>query len=213
MISTSILSIKDNLEENILKLDLSATDFLHIDIMDGIFVSNNTPSFDVYKDILKNVNTPLDVHFMVKNVIEYVDLYKELNPIIITFHYEAVNNHLEIIEYIKSLNIKVGMSIKPDTKVEEIEYLLPYLDLVLVMSVEPGMGGQEFIYDSIIKINDLKDIRNKNNYSYLIEVDGGINDITSKLCINADILVVGSFITSSDDYEACIEKIKKTLDK
>ena len=104
------------------------------------------------------------------------------------------------------------MSIKPSTKVEEILELLPYLDVVLVMSVEPGHGGQEFIYDSPVKINELDKIRKDENYSYLIEVDGGVNDITSKLCNNADILVVGSFITSSDNYEEQIEKIRKTLD-
>ena len=104
------------------------------------------------------------------------------------------------------------MAIKPNTKIEEIENLLQYLDVVLVMSVEPGEGGQEFIYDSLIKINELDRIRKAKNYSYLIEVDGGVNDITSKLCINADILVVGSFITNSDDYDEQIKKIKKTLD-
>lgn len=212
MISTSILSIKDNLEENILKLDKTTTDFLHIDIMDGTFVQNNTASYDVYESLLKDINTPLDVHLMVKNVEEYVSLYKNLSPVIITFHYEAVDNHLELINYIKSLNIKVGMSLKPQTSINDIKELLPYLDLVLVMSVEPGCGGQEFIYDSLNKINELHDIRKENNYSYLIEVDGGVNDITSKLCLNADILVVGSFITNSDDYEANIEKIRKTLD-
>ena len=149
---------------------------------------------------------------MVSDVKKYIDLYRELKPVIITFHYEAVDNHRDVIDFIKSCGIKVGMSIKPNTKVEEIVNLLPYLDLVLVMSVEPGKGGQEFIYDSPVKINELDKIRKEKNYSYLIEVDGGVNDITSKLCINADILVVGSFITSSDDYEEQIQKIKKTLD-
>lgn len=212
MISTSILSIKDNLEGNIQKLDLTKTDFLHIDVMDGIFVPNNSVAIDVYEELLNDISTPLDVHLMVQNVKEYIDLYAKLKPLIITFHYEAISNHLEIIDYIKSLNIKVGISIKPSTKVEQIVSLLPYLDLVLVMSVEPGYGGQEFIYDSHIKINQLDQIRKEKNYSYLIEVDGGVNDITSKLCKNADILVVGSFITDSDNYQLQIEKIRKTLD-
>lgn len=212
MISTSILSIKDNLEGNIQKLDLTKTDFLHIDVMDGIFVPNNSVAIDVYEELLNDISTPLDVHLMVQNVKEYIDLYAKLKPLIITFHYEAISNHLEIIDYIKSLNIKVGISIKPSTKVEQIVSLLPYLDLVLVMSVEPGYGGQEFIYDSHIKINELDQIRKEKNYAYLIEVDGGVNDITSKLCKNADILVVGSFITDSDNYQLQIEKIRKTLD-
>ena len=212
MISTSILSIKDDLENSLKKLDLTSTDFMHVDVMDGIFVNNNSVSYDVYEELLSNCNTPLDVHLMVSDVKKYIDLYRELKPVIITFHYEAVDNHRDVIDFIKSCGIKVGMSIKPDTKVEEIVDLLPYLDLVLVMSVEPGKGGQEFIYDSPVKINELDKIRKEKNYSYLIEVDGGVNDITSKLCINADILVVGSFITSSDDYEEQIQKIKKTLD-
>ena len=212
MISTSILSIKDNIEENIQKLDNTKTTFMHIDVMDGIFVSNNSVSFDVYESLLKDVKTPLDVHLMVQDVKKYIDLYKGINPVIITFHYEAVTNHIEIIEYIKSFNIKAGMAIKPDTKIEEIEDILPYLDMVLVMSVEPGRGHQEFIYDSPVKINALDKIRKEKNYAYLIEVDGGVNDITAKLCNNADIIVVGSFITDSDYYESQIEKIKKTLD-
>ena len=212
MISTSILSIKDDLENSLKKLDLTSTDFMHVDVMDGIFVDNNSVSYDVYEELLSACNTPLDVHLMVSDVKKYIDLYRELKPVIITFHYEAVDNHRDVIDFIKSCGIKVGMSIKPDTKVEEIVDLLPYLDLVLVMSVEPGKGGQEFIYDSPVKINELDKIRKEKNYSYLIEVDGGVNDITSKLCINADILVVGSFITSSDDYEEQIQKIKKTLD-
>ena len=212
MISTSILTIKENLKENIQKLDSTKTDFLHIDVMDGMFVPNNSVALDVYEELLKDISTPLDVHLMVKNVKDYINSYAKLNPLIITFHYEAVSNHLEIIDYIKSLNIKVGMSIKPATKVEEIVSLLPYLDLVLVMSVEPGYGGQEFIYDSHIKINELDKIRKEKNYAYLIEIDGGVNDITSKLCKNADILVVGSFITDSENYQLQIEKIRKTLD-
>ena len=212
MISTSILSIKDNIEENIQKLDNTKTTFMHIDVMDGIFVSNNSVSFDVYESLLKDVKTTLDVHLMVQDVKKYIDLYKGINPVIITFHYEAVTNHIEIIEYIKSFNIKAGMAIKPDTKIEEIEDILPYLDMVLVMSVEPGRGHQEFIYDSPVKINALDKIRKEKNYAYLIEVDGGVNDITAKLCNNADIIVVGSFITDSDSYESQIEKIKKTLD-
>ena len=212
MISVSILSIKDDLENSLNRLDLTSTDFMHVDVMDGIFVNNNSVSYDVYEELLDSCNTPLDVHLMVSDVKKYIDLYKELKPVIITFHFEAVDNHRDVIDYIKSCGIKVGMAIKPDTKVEDIVDLLPYLDLVLVMSVEPGSGGQEFIYDSPVKINELDKIRKDKNYSYLIEVDGGVNDITSKLCKSADILVVGSFITNNEDYEEQIQKIKKTLD-
>ena len=212
MISTSILSIKDDLENNIEKLDNTKTDFIHVDIMDGVFVSNNSVSYDVYSNLLANKKTALDVHLMVSDIKKYIDDYKNLNPRIITFHYEAVKDRLEIINYIKSLGIKVGMAIKPETGVSEIIDLLPHLDLVLVMSVEPGYGHQEFIYDSLVKIKDLDSLRKDFNYNYLIEVDGGINDVTAKLCNNADIIVVGSFITDSEDYDERIEKIKKSLD-
>ena len=212
MISTSILSIKNDLENNLKKLDLTSTDFMHVDVMDGIFVDNISVAYDVYAKLLDECNTPLDIHLMVSDVKKYIDDYRELKPVIITFHYEAVKNHRDVIDYVRSCSIKVGMSIKPNTNVDDILNLLPYLDVVLVMSVEPGAGGQEFIYDSLVKINELDKIRKKMNYSYLIEVDGGVNDITSKLCKCADILVVGSFITNSDNYEEQIEKIKKTLD-
>ena len=212
MISTSILSVKDNLGDNLKKLDLTSTDFMHLDVMDGIFVDNISVSYDVYEELLKECDTPLDIHLMVSDVKKYIDDYRELKPVIITFHYEAVDNHRDVIDYIRSCGIKVGMSIKPSTKVEEILELLAILDVVLVMSVEPGRGGQEFIYDSLVKINELDRLRKEENYSYLIEVDGGVNDITSKLCNNADILVVGSFITDNDNYEEQIEKIRKTLD-
>ena len=166
MISISILSIKDDLENILKKLDLTSTDFMHVDVMDGIFVNNNSVSYDVYEELLSNCNTPLDVHLMVSDIKKYIDLYRELKPVIITFHFEAVDNHRDVIDFIKSCGIKVGMAIKPDTKVSEIVDLLPYLDLVLVMSVEPGKGGQEFIYDSPVKINELDKIKKEKNYSY-----------------------------------------------
>lgn len=205
MISASFLSIKENLKENIQKLDNTSIDMLHVDIMDGVFVPNKTDSNEI-KKVLNNTKKEKDVHLMVQDVKKYIDEFKLINPLYITFHYEAVDNVFDTIRYIKSLNIKVGMSIKPNTNLEDIIPYLKYLDLVLVMSVEPGRGGQTFINSSIDKINYLFELRKNNNYHYLIEVDGGINDITSKLCNNADILVVGSFITNGN-YEEQINKI------
>lgn len=208
MLSVSILGIKENIEENIKKLDKLNINYLHIDIMDGIFVPNKTWEYEEVENNVRGTNTKKDVHLMVKNIKEYIDKFKNLKPEFITFHYEATNNPLEIIKYIKNLNIKVGISIKPETKVKKIENLLEYVDLVLVMSVEPGAGGQKYIRKSTRKINKLKKLREKYNYNYLIEVDGGINDITKEKAKNADILVVGSFITSGN-YEEQIEKIVK----
>ena len=211
MISASFLSIKDNIKDNINKLDKTSIDMLHVDIMDGKFVSNSTWVIDEVKYLLSDTKKSKDVHLMVNDVLKYIDDFKVLNPEYITFHYEAVNNHMDIINYIKSLNIKVGLSIKPNTSVDSILPYLDYLDLVLVMSVEPGRGGQSFIESSIDKINYLYELRKKNNYHYTIEVDGGINDETCEYCKNADILVIGSFITNGN-YQEQIDKIKvKTL--
>ncbi len=206
MISASFLSIKDNIKENIKKLDNTSIDMLHIDIMDGIFVPNKTWNINAVSELLNDTNKKKDLHLMVNDVKKYVDDFKKINPKYITFHYEALDNIFDMIRYIKSLNIKVGLSIKPNTSVDDIKPYLKYLDLVLVMSVEPGKGGQTFIENSIDKINYLFDIRKDNNYNYLIEVDGGINDITAKKCHKADILVVGSFITNGN-YQEQIDKI------
>ena len=197
-ISASFLTI-DNIE-NVNKLVNCDIDYLHLDIMDGIFVSNKNEVFNITN------KKPLDVHLMVNDVYKYIDIYKKLNPLFITFHYEAVTDVLDAINYIKKFNIKVGLSIKPSTKVEEIIPYLPYLDLVLVMSVEPGLGGQQFIMDTIDKIKKLKELKG----NYLIEVDGGINDNTIKLVNDADIVVVGSYITSGD-YEERIKNLKEKI--
>ena len=206
MLSVSILGIKENTKENINKLDKLNIDYFHIDIMDGIFVENKTWEYKEVEELLKNTKKPKDVHLMVKNIKEYIDKFKNINPDIITFHYEATNKPMEIIKYIKNQNIKVGLSIKPNTKVENIKHLLKYVDLVLVMSVEPGAGGQAFIENSTNKIDELYELKKQNNYNYLIEVDGGINDETKNKVKNADILVVGSFITKGN-YEEQIKKI------
>ena len=211
MISASFLSIKDNIKENINKLDNTSIDMLHVDIMDGIFVPNSTWNIDEVKDLLSDTKKEKDVHLMVKDVVKYIDDFRLLNPKYITFHYETSDNIKNIINYIKSLNIKVGLSIKPNTSVDDILPYLEDIDLVLVMSVEPGKGGQKFIESSIDKINYLYELREENDYHYVIEVDGGINDITANYCKCADILVIGSFITNGN-YQEQIDKIKvKTL--
>lgn len=207
MLSVSILGIKEKIRKNIKKLDKMNIDYFHIDIMDGIFVENTTWKYKEVSKILKNTKTKKDVHLMVKEPKKYIDEYIKIRPEIITFHYEATNEHLELINYIKENNIKAGISIKPDTKVEEIKNLLEYVDLVLVMSVEPGKGGQKYIENSTNKINELYKLREENSYNYLIEVDGGINNETKEFAKNADILVVGSYITNNN-YEEKINEMK-----
>lgn len=206
-VSTSILSVKDNLKEAIDNLNNTSTDYIHLDIMDGVFVENTTWTADTLRSVLINNTKPLDVHLMVRDVKSYVDSFATLNPEYITFHYEAIDDIDSMINYIKSLGIKVGISIKPNTKIEEIYNYLPKVDLVLVMSVNPGMGGQEFILGTQIKVNGLKEYKLNNDLNYLISVDGGINGDTVKLIRNADIAVSGSFITKNN-YNESIDILK-----
>lgn len=207
-LSASILNIKEPKREEVEKLSKLDIDYIHVDVMDGIFVDNKTYSYEEFSNILSLATKPFDVHLMVSDVKKNIDLYSKLNPSFITFHYEAISEVGSVINYLKSKNIKVGLSIKPGTDISEITSFLPYVDLVLVMSVEPGKGGQEFIENSVNKINDLYKIREAQGYSYLIEVDGGINPDTIKKCEQVDIAVVGNYITSRD-YKEAIENLKK----
>lgn len=207
MISASFLSIKENLKENIKRLDNTNIDYLHLDIMDGLFVLNKTWDINEMKELLNGVRKPLDVHLMVDDISKYIDEYASLDPEYITFHYEATSDPLEVIKKIKKTGSKVGISLKPDTKIEVLEPYLDLLDLVLVMSVEPGMGGQTFLNSSIYKVDYLKEQKLKNNYQYMISIDGGINEETISL-VNCDIYVVGSAITKQNNYEEVINKLK-----
>ncbi len=209
-ISASFLAIKENIKENIKRLDNSSIDYLHVDIMDNIFVPNITKNFNEISELLQDINTLKDIHLMVSDVISYIDDYSKLNPAFITFHLEAVDNVKEVIDYIKNKNIKVGISIKPNTMVDELIDYLDLIDLVLVMSVEPGFGGQNFIDNSLDKIEKLYTLRKNNNYHYLIEIDGGINASNINKLNGVDIAVVGSYITNSDDYSKTVEELKNT---
>ena len=207
LLSTSYLSIKNDLENKLIKLDKTSTDYIHVDVMDGKFVPNETLKFNELYLIFNRLNKPFDVHLMVDDVYSYIDEYTKINPEYITFHLEVKQEIDNLIEYIKNKNIKVGISIKPNTSINELIPYLDKIDLVLVMSVEPGKGGQAFIKNSTDKINELNKIRKNNNYNYVIEVDGGINNDTIDYAQNADIVVSGSFITNSDNYEKRIEQL------
>ena len=218
-ISTSILNVKENAIKTFYNLEVARTDYFHIDVMDGKFVNNNTlDKMKEYSITIKQIsNLPLDVHLMVEDVIECVNEYIDLNPNIITFHIEAIKEKEEIykiIKYIKDNGIKVGIAIKPNTPIENIYEFLPFIHMVLVMTVEPGKGGQKLIPETIKKVEALKKYIDKENIDIDIEVDGGINEENANILQNAgaNILVSGAAIINSSNYSTTIQKFKNTID-
>lgn len=215
-ISTSLLSAKkEEIVDTIYDLEKAKTDYFHIDVMDGEFVKNKTHDTMLeYCEYLDHISkVPLDVHLMVKDVKNYVDSYLIFNPNIITFHYEACKDKdevMSVIKYIKEKGKRVGISIKPNTKIEDIYEFLPYVHLVLIMTVEPGEGGQSIIPETIDKIINLKEYRENKKLDFDIEADGGIKVENSSLVSDAgsDILVVGTAILESEDYADTIRKLK-----
>ena len=181
--------------------------FLHIDVMDGHFVPNITMGPVVYKDLKGKVDLVFDVHLMITDPLKYAKDFVLAGADYITFHYEAVTEPLEAIETIKKLGVKVGLSVKPNTPIEVLSNLLPYLDMVLVMSVEPGFGGQKFISNALDKIAYLSAQKKQYHYHYYIEVDGGINNETARLCkeMGCEVIVAGTYIFGSDDRKAAIK--------
>lgn len=216
-ISTSLLSIdKEKSIKTIYDLEVAGTNYFHIDVMDGKFVKNNTTEImKEYTQYIKQVaNTPIEVHLMVEDVETFIKEYIDMQISSIIFHIESCKNEEEVlkfISYIKQNNVKVGLTIKPNTPIEKIYPYLPYIHKVLIMTVEPGEGGQEIIPETIGKIKELNVFIYENGFDIDIEVDGGINNKTAKKVIDAgaNILVAGSYIINSNQYKNAIEAIKK----
>ncbi len=206
-ISVSFLSSK-NLVRDLRLLDLTDTDYIHVDIMDGKFVPNKTMPFREMKNIYKYTSKRLDVHLMVADPEKYIPLYAELNTEYITIHVEVDKDIEECLKLIHSYSIKAGLSIKPDTKVSELIPYLPYVDMILVMSVEPGKGGQEFIIESENKLDEVRALLKSYHSKAVISVDGGINNKTMEMCDSADILVSGSYVMHSDDFQKKISSLR-----
>lgn len=209
IVSPSILSADfANLQSEVEELEKAGADWIHVDVMDGHFVPNLTIGAPVVKAIKPHTNIPLDVHLMIENPQNYVDDFVKAGANIITFHYEATKEMTEdVISHIKSQDVLVGLSIKPKTKPEEIlEYLLT-VDMVLIMTVEPGFGGQSFIKECAEKIPVIKQNAPEN---LIIQVDGGINEQTAKTCkeLGANSLVAGSYIFKSPDIEDAIKSLR-----
>lgn len=208
IISPSILSADfSNLEREIKKVEEAGADWIHVDVMDGHFVPNITMGAPVVKCIRKVTKLPLDVHLMIEDPEKYVEDFKKAGSDIITFHFEATKEPLKLIKLIKSYGIKAGISIKPKTEAKEIFPLLKELDLVLVMTVEPGFGGQSFMHDCAQKITQIRQNAPKD---LIIQVDGGINNVTGHVCtaLGANSLVAGSYIYENEDIPAAIKSLK-----
>ena len=216
-VSTSILSVKkDNCIQTFYNLETAGTDYFHIDVMDGRFVENNTVDLMTeYSEYLNSItNIPLDVHLMVEDVMSYIKSFLSFVPRNITVHFEAAKNEKELLEwlsFIKENNCKAGISVKPNTPIKEIYGILPYVHTVLVMTVEPGKGGQELIPSTIERIKTLKEYIDTQGLEIDIEADGGINldNVQSLKEAGCDIIVAGTSIISSNDFKETISRLKE----
>lgn len=211
LVAPSILSADfANLEKEINTIAQAGADWVHVDVMDGQFVPNLTIGIPVVKSLKKVSSLPLDVHLMIVQPERYIEQFVKAGADYLTIHVEATKDPKAVLEKIRNLGAKAGITLRPGTAVETV---LPYLnvcDLVLVMTVEPGFGGQSFMHDQIVKIDVLKKYISDNKLKCLIEVDGGINSETAKLCKNADVFVAGSYVFGQQDYRTAIEDLKKS---
>ncbi len=215
-VSTSILNVEKGKEaETFLALEKSKTDYFHIDVMDGEFVEKNTyQNMLEYSSYIRRIsNLPMDIHLMVKDIETGIEAFSSMEPNIITFHLEACKNKEEVmrnINLIKEKGSRVGIAVKPETVIESVYEYLPYIHMCLVMTVEPGKGGQTLITDMLSKISELKTYIEKKNIEIDIEVDGGINLKTAQRVkdAGANVLVAGTAILMASDYKVIIDELK-----
>lgn len=212
LVSPSILAANFmNLESEINAINQTDAERLHIDVMDGHFVPPITFGVDIFKGMAELSKKPLDVHFMVTNPQLHIEDFAKAGASSIVFHIEVDPHAHRTLSYIKGLGVKAGITINPSTPISAIEHVLELCDIVLVMSVNPGYGGQSFINSSLDKIKNLADIRSQKSYNYEIQVDGGINDTTIDAVKNAgaDCVIAGSYVFSkTGQYQEAIDKLR-----
>lgn len=206
VLTADFLTLKDDIK----RLEDAGTDMLHLDVMDGIFVPNISFGVPVIKSIKKHTSLPLDVHLMIDRPHRYIKQFAEVADYL-GFHFEAGSNVAETLKEIRSLGCKACLTIKPCTEPQEIFEFLPLCDMVLVMSVEPGFGGQKFMPQALSKLTALREEITKRGLDIMLEVDGGINAETAPQAVKAgaDVLVAGNYVFSAEDMKATVEEIKK----
>ena len=211
LVAPSILSADfGKLSEEIEAICDGGCDYIHVDVMDGHFVPNMTIGPVVVSSVAKVATKPLDIHLMVENNKFFVDLFKDMKPEFISFHIESESHPHRLIQYIRSLGIKPAITLNPHTDPKVLEYLVEDLDMVLLMSVNPGFGGQKFIPNVIERVKVLKEIIDRKNPNCIIEVDGGVNDknINQLAEAGVDMVVAGSYVFGASSYSEAIESLK-----
>ena len=214
LLAPSVLSADFlHLAEDIEMINQSEADWFHLDIMDGVFVPNISFGFPVLKDIAKKSAKPLDAHLMIVEPQKFISEFRDLGVYMLNVHYEACTHLHSTVSKIKEAGMKAAVTLNPHTPVELLEDIIPELDMVLIMSVNPGFGGQSFIPNSINKIRRLKEMINCKDLNTLIQVDGGINIETGKQVVEAgaDVLVAGNAVFKADDPTAMISRMKREI--
>jgi len=211
LIAPSVLAADfANIQRDFEMINKSEADWFHIDVMDGVFVPNISFGMPVISAMKKHAKKPLDVHLMIVNPDQYIGTFKEIGADILTVHYEACTHLHRTLQAIKAEDMKAGVALNPHTPVHLLEDVINDIDLVCIMSVNPGFGGQSFIENTYDKVKQLKELINKKGASTLIEIDGGVNIHNAKALIDAgaDVLVAGSFVFKSDKPEVTIQELK-----